>query len=72
MRDLAADLSRIVKDRFKNKQYMVLADATRIDEVVPLPKHGIMANEFILDFAECIGAFPADLIDLVEDAGGDV
>jgi hypothetical protein len=29
-----------------------------------------MANEFILNLAECIGAFPADVIDSVEDASG--
>ena len=51
---------------------MILADHARIDEVVPLPKYGILANEVILDFAECIGTFPADVIDLVEDACGNV
>ena len=60
------------KDRFKNKQYLLLADPTRIDEVVPLPKYSIVANKLILDVAECIGAFPADVIDLVDDAGADV
>ena len=51
---------------------MLLAEAPRINTIVPLSEHSVVANEFVLDFAECIGAFPTDVIDSVEDARGDV
>lgn len=42
----------------------------RIDEVVPLPVHAIMANEPILDIAEGVGAGAADVVGRIEKTRG--
>ncbi len=44
----------------------------RIDYVVPLSEHVIMANELVFDVAKGIGPFATDFVDLIENACDDI